>query len=425
MTFATLLSAGDPNTLFLLMSMFLFVFGFGVGGEYPLSASSANERAMELTKEKMDAAEEAGEERRREARKREAEERRASLESEATSETSPRSILRTSSYIAPMHGTGGKDDDVSGTFDGQSRGKRVLLVFAMQGVGIFLNALMLTLLLLVTGQTRGDYDPPTLLAIWRIIYALGAATLVYVLVSRIKYLEESVVWSEDRERGADLIREKEMIWSGWGGGLMSWDGLFPPALSSPLTPTAESDGGAFPAVALMRTVSSMSAPHDVDPFIPEYLDACRRNPSTDGDEDRSSSALALLIRNYGVRLAGTSVSWLLWDVAFYGNKLFQSSFLLSLTGEDTSLLQLSVAAALNAFVALLGYFAAAFIVDDPRVGRVRLQQWGLLIVGTLFVLCGFLRENLGSRWLVAMYLGSSFFGQCGPNATTFLIPAGE
>ena len=80
------------------------------------------------------------------------------------------------------------------------------------------------------------------------------------------------------------------------------------------------------------------------------------------------------------------------------------------------------AAAINAFVALLGYYAAAAIVDDPDCGRLTLQQTGLAITGTLFLLCGLFRDRLSSSWLVVMYLGSSFFGQCGPNCTTFLIP---
>ena len=37
---------------------------------------------------------------------------------------------------------------------------------------------------------------------------------------------------------------------------------------------------------------------------------------------------------------GTSMTWLLWDVVFYGNNLFQGDFILALTGEDTSLFHL-------------------------------------------------------------------------------------
>jgi MFS family permease len=78
---------------------------------------------------------------------------------------------------------------------------------------------------------------------------------------------------------------------------------------------------------------------------------------------------------------------------------------------------------LNALVALLGYFVAALIVDKPAVGRLRLQQWGFLFTGFLFCACGIFYNKLSNSSLVVMYLGSSFFGQCGPNATTFLIPA--
>jgi len=32
----------------------------------------------------------------------------------------------------------------------------------------------------------------------------------------------------------------------------------------------------------------------------------------------------------------------MWDISYYGNKLFQSSFIVALTGEDASLLAISV-----------------------------------------------------------------------------------
>jgi hypothetical protein len=78
---------------------------------------------------------------------------------------------------------------------------------------------------------------------------------------------------------------------------------------------------------------------------------------------------------------------------------------------------------LNAFIALCGYYAAAILIDHPAVGRLVLQQYGFLLVGTLFVLCGFFYQQLNSTILVLLYFGTSFFGQCGPNATTFVLPA--
>lgn len=108
-------------------------------------------------------------------------------------------------------------------------------------------------------------------------------------------------------------------------------------------------------------------------------------------------------------------------VAFYGNKLFQSSFLLALTGDQTTLIDFANAATLNAGCALLGYFGAAWLVD--RIGRRRLQQWGFMGTGIMFVACGFFYQTVTPAFLVVMYLGSSFLGQLGPNATTYLIPA--
>ena len=48
---------------------------------------------------------------------------------------------------------------------------------------------------------------------------------------------------------------------------------------------------------------------------------------------------------------------------------------------------------------------------------------GFILTGLLYGLCGFFSETLTGNWLILMYFASSFFGQCGPNCTTFLIPA--
>jgi hypothetical protein len=102
----------------------------------------------------------------------------------------------------------------------QHRGRRVQLVFTMQGVGILCNGVVMTLLLLIMGQSgnqgdlqggenqsvSGSYNASALLGIWRIMYAIGAAVLSYVLVSRIMYLQESQVWQEDKDR-----REKQKL----------------------------------------------------------------------------------------------------------------------------------------------------------------------------------------------------------------------
>jgi len=52
-------------------------------------------------------------------------------------------------------------------------------------------------------------------------------------------------------------------------------------------------------------------------------------------------------------------------------------------------------------------------------------MWGFFISSILFISCGLTHDRMPSSGLVIIYFASSFFGQCGPNSTTFLIPAGK
>jgi MFS family permease len=352
----------SPVWLYRAMSVLFFVFGLGVGGEYPLSASSATEKAMqEQLKDKIMVEENAG-------------------------------------GIPNVHSVGIIQD-------ARPRGRQVQLMFTMQGVGIWLNSLSLTFLLLLTGETGSGYhNPMVLMAIWRIIYLVGAVILTLVLVTRCRYLEESAVWAADKQRREDALSQRQA-------------GLSP----SSQVPNSSEMKYIPQYLASLSSVSSLSNPtvamesFDESPII--------LGGSNDNDECLEGSGFSLLIRLYGMRLFGASFSWLLWDVAFYGNKLFQSSFLLALTGEETTLFHFALAATLNSTIALFGYFGAAFLVDNPGIGRLRLQSAGLFLTGLMFIVSGFSFHKLPSFWLVVLYLGSTLFGQLGPNATTFLIPA--
>jgi MFS family permease len=383
--FITLVLVESPVKLYRAMSVLLFVFGVGVGGEYPLSASSASEKAM-------------GELRRKEAME-ELEQLQRQVEDERHYDDD------TPSTPSPQKQVVGKQ---------LYRGLRIQLVFTMQGMGIWFSSLTMTILLILTGQTdENSYNEQTLLTIWRITYGIGALILLFVLVSRFLYLKESQVWADDKRRRDQLTRT----------GTSSFSSASATARATAGGDMREPPGQRMPpcVVPITSSVSSLSNPSVALDMYDELV--LHPPPSMERDDSLACSPTYLLFRNYGWRLFGASFSWLLWDVAFYGNKLFQSSFLLALTGDETTLLELSMAATLNATVALLGYFGAAAIVDHPKVGRLRLQQIGFLITGSLFVGCGFLFNNISSGWLVTMYLASSFFGQLGPNATTFLIPA--
>jgi hypothetical protein len=167
----------------------------------------------------------------------------------------------------------------------QHRGRRVQLVFTMQGVGILCNCGVMTLLLLIMGQSgdegdlqggdnqsvSGSYNASALLGIWRTMYAIGAAVLTFVLVSRIVYLQESQVWQEDKERREKqkLMLQVDLSVAGDGDHQTSVEG--------------RDDTSIFRNIS---DVSSLSVP-SVAP--PNDETSIRMVPSTTSEEDLESS----------------------------------------------------------------------------------------------------------------------------------------
>ena len=410
LTLVSIVLSSQPVWLYRSLSALFFCFGLGVGGEYPLSASSASEKAMQELKRKQ------------------------TLESEQQQQQQVNNAMYD---YKELYDTELKSKQATTTQNnvsnnpGEHRGREIQLVFSMQGMGILFNSITMTALLLLMGQGQildddqmPEYSKSALLAIWRIIYALGACVLTFVLVSRYFYLEESKVWAEDKEQREQVKRSKllETVVSTKEEELLKQPDFVAntSSVSSLSAPSVTVD---YHNHAVVTTGLASSRSSDQPGFRPhhQHHHTLQRMPSTDPEDDLKASPTWLLLQNYGLRLVGASLSWLLWDICFYSNKLFQSNFLITLTGESTTLLQFSMAATLNAAVALLGYLGAAMLVD--KVGRRNLQQYGFLFTGSLFVSCGFLYSQLSSTTLVTLYLGSSFFGQLGPNATTFLIPA--
>ena len=86
------------------------------------------------------------------------------------------------------------------------------------------------------------------------------------------------------------------------------------------------------------------------------------------------------VKLYWHRQLGTALSWFVWDFAFYGNKLFQSTFI-GIIVPHASLKTSLEWTLLNSTVALVGYYFAAFTVDRAWMGRRRMQAsqpWGFL-----------------------------------------------
>ncbi|KAL3156851.1 hypothetical protein ABBQ38_001120 [Trebouxia sp. C0009 RCD-2024] len=141
-----------------------------------------------------------------------------------------------------------------------------------------------------------------------------------------------------------------------------------------------------------------------------------------------SRNMGLLFKHYWPRLLATCGAWFLWDFSFYGNKVFQSTFIAVLSPSGADLEETLLWTLLNSGVALIGYWLAAAVVDNPKIGRLRLQLLGFAADAILFYIAAAVYPSLTSKkglpTFQFIYFFSSFWGQFGPNCTTFLL-AGE
>ncbi|BDA43280.1 probable inorganic phosphate transporter 1-3 [Coccomyxa sp. Obi] len=106
--------------------------------------------------------------------------------------------------------------------------------------------------------------------------------------------------------------------------------------------------------------------------------------------------IALLFKVFWSRLLATAGSWFLWDFSFYGNKVFQSTFI-QILSPGASLLTTLLWTLLNSGCALVGYYVTAGLVDNPKVGRLRIQIFGFAMVGTLFMISAACYHPLTTR----------------------------
>lgn len=336
---------GRPDVLFMVMSAALFLFGIGVGGEYPLSASLASERAMAAMKERQRLEEdEAAEQQQRMSRSLtgasdfmssrllnddsntddEVVKGNSNQHSWQTTDTRSANMTNIEQYNVTQqtqssanfnntHATSKKSSSSQPSSSKTlSRGREVIVVFSMQGMGILANSLILTFLLMITKQNGGqkndnnndddmnqqeqaddDYynnrnysnqyhTQLTLLYIWRIIYAIGLIILIYVLVSRIRHLSESEVWTQDRlKRDEEELERQQQKQQGDRLEEGNSIGFIPPSIV-PL---------------------DIGQVKEESPQKKQML-----------KQQQQISETQLLFKHYGIRLFGTSITWLLWDI---------------------------------------------------------------------------------------------------------------
>lgn len=140
------------------------------------------------------------------------------------------------------------------------------------------------------------------------------------------------------------------------------------------------------------------------------------------------TALRCCVKHFGGRLLATAGTWFCNDVFFYGNKLFQGTFIKIISSNPDSLMSTYTWNLVNITVSLAGYYLAALLIDNKIYGRKMMQQVGFFFCFLMFVIPAFdykyFTSPSGIHAFQAMYFLSSFFNQFGPNSVTFLV-AGE
>jgi len=130
-----------------------------------------------------------------------------------------------------------------------------------------------------------------------------------------------------------------------------------------------------------------------------------------------------LQENLVLKLLGTGGCWLLFDVLFYGNTLFQPVVLAAAFGNNETIAKTARDSVIISTMALPGYFMSVFAIgrQSPRF----IQKQGFFVMGMLYLVIGILFDTLAQNRvaLLIVYGATFFFSNYGPNTTTFLLPS--
>jgi len=125
-------------------------------------------------------------------------------------------------------------------------------------------------------------------------------------------------------------------------------------------------------------------------------------------------------------LIGTSLSWFLVDISFYGINLNQSVLLAAIgftkgaTEYDTLIKSTYGNLIVAAAGYVPGYFFTVFFIEI--LGRRWIQIQGFLVTALMFGIIAGDYHGLGTGGKFACFTIAQFFFNFGPNATTFIVP---
>lgn len=280
-----------------------------------------------------------------------------------------------------------------------NRGRIVAAVFAQQGTGILTGAVFSMIVVagfhdpLLNDATEADY-------MWRLLFGLGALPAAFAVYYRLT-LPESPRYT------ANVLQKREQA-----------------AID------LRSYGITGEEVELTAITAGVpSSPSSAEGIIPEAGENALEHERRVKSHWSEFVAYFGQWKNFKV-LFGTSMSWFLIDVAFYGTNLNQSSVLTQIGYTSTAdayqyFIDLAYG---NAIIALLGtvpgYWFTVFFIE--RWGRKNIQLMGFAATTVIFTIMAASYKQLyenSTGGFVFLFTLSQFFMNFGANTTTFIIPA--
>ncbi|KAJ7180660.1 major facilitator superfamily domain-containing protein [Mycena filopes] len=276
------------------------------------------------------------------------------------------------------------------------RGTMVTFIFAMQGWGAFVGGIVFIVLLAIYKKGVGEHHHTGQLnSVWRIYTGLILIPAFITIVQRMMMTEST------RMKGVQAMREDpSIIKKGHVAGIkLEHEDEKVEGSDSSVEEVAAAEARGLAATKAAKAAAWRDAR--------DYFSEWRH--------------LKILI--------GTTMSWFLLDLIFYGISLNQSIFISALGLANSKdpwefLWQQGVANIIIAIGGFLpGYYFTLFTIE--YLGRKKIQIMGLAMNGLIFaVMAGkYTALKANPSGLIACFIFLQFFFNFGANATTFVIPA--
>ncbi|KAJ7716747.1 major facilitator superfamily domain-containing protein [Mycena maculata] len=262
------------------------------------------------------------------------------------------------------------------------RGTMVTFIFAMQGWGSFIGGIVFIVLLAIYKKgVELHHHTSQLNSVWRIYTGLILIPAIITIVQRMMMTEST------RMKGVQDIRED-------------------------------------PTLIAKGQVKGIKLDHHDDKIV----DGSEASVDQEAAAWRDARDYFSEWRHLKI-LIGTTMSWFLLDLIFYGISLNQSIFISALGLASSKdpweyLWQQGVANLIIAIGGFLpGYYFTLFTIE--YLGRKPIQIMGLCMNAIIFAIMAgkYTALKANSSGLIACFIFLQFFFNFGANATTFVIPA--